>query len=54
MPVSLLSVILAVASVCLLAVGISRGRRWFSAAGIVGVLGTLLFIVTLGASLSST
>lgn len=53
MPVSLLAAILAIASVCLLASGIVRGNRRRSVAGIVGVLGTLLCIVTLGASFST-
>lgn len=53
MPVSLLAVILAVVSVCLVAAGIARGRRVMAAAGIVGILGTLLVIVSIGASLST-
>ena len=52
MPIPLLTVIVAIASVALLASGIVRGDRRRSAVGIVGVLGTLLVIVTLAASLT--
>lgn len=54
MPVPLLTVILAVTSVVMLASGIVRGSRRRAAVGIVGVLSTLLMILSLGTSLSAT